>query len=437
MQFLAVQKVGGTGLPRAMVDDDIDKLVAIKLRNGLYIPVAKPTEADVATIRASRAFVVDIDEQEWSINKDIAYDKDVTNKIEAAQIEYSELQELFEHLRLTFSNYLATAGVADLRKTIQDIAMDRTLPLYEKRKRLEILLGPVVMNEMLNDDDRPLASGASGPARTPSLLRMDCMLRGAGDCEKAGKCVWVKEAGKCMLHTKKETDLGNGKQISVRLLLLRRLNEELLRFSERRRQIFQQSVSRMSAIDKPITMGSQLIIPEKSMAWFELLRLDWATKEEAPKYLEEMGQAAAAAPVPLTDETAIPQGVITRLGGASDPAWGGLRVARAPWNSLITGLGLSYETYAVTDVLELTQVRKMVNETGKAIMQIDLRQEGLALDAYKPVYSTFSSVILFVVDERGPGLVVQNPSEPAPLPVAALPVAVAEKYKRGKLVRPA
>jgi hypothetical protein len=441
MQFLAVQKVGGKGVPRPLAEDDLDKIIAIKLRNGLYLPVAKPTAADADTIRVSRAFVIDIDEEEWSINKDIAYDRDVSNRIEAAQIEYAELQELFEHLRLTFSNYLATAEVGDLRKTIQDISMDRTLPLYEKRKRLEILLGPIVMNEMLNDEDRVVDSGPeapSAPAPTPSLLRMDCRLRGAGDCEKAGKCVWLKEAGKCMLHTKKETDLGNGKRISVRLLLLRRLNEELLRFSERRRQIFQQSVSRMAAIDKPITMGSQLIIPEKSMAWFELLRLDWATKDEAPKYLEEMGRVAeaTAAPVPLTDETAPPPSLVARLGG-DDPAWGGLRLLRAPWKALITGLGLSFETYAVTDVLELTQVRKMVNETGKAIMQVDLRQEGAALDAYKPVYSTFSSVILFVVDERGPALVVQNPSEPAPLPVAALPVAVAEKYKRGKLVRPA
>jgi hypothetical protein len=234
-----------------------------------------------------------------------------------------------------------------------------------------------------------------------------------------------------MLHVKKEADLGNGQKVSVKLLMLRRLNEELLRFSEKRRQIFDQKVSRITAFDKPITTDDTIIIPEKSVAWFELLRLDWAAKSAI--FIEEMGRAAPRVMAPITDDTAIPASLITRLGG-EDPAWGSLRLARVPWRALITALSLAPEKYEITDLLANPQIYQIVRESGKPVMQIDLRSEG-PIEAFKPIYASYSSAIMIVVDAAGPGLIVTNPEEPASVLISSLPAAVATKFRTGRLVK--
>jgi hypothetical protein len=236
-----------------------------------------------------------------------------------------------------------------------------------------------------------------------------------------------------MLHVKKEADLGNGQKISVKMLMLRRLNEELLRFSEKRRQIFDQKVSRIAAFDKPITTDDTMIIPEKSIAWFELLRLDWAATKDA-LFIEEMGKAPVATLAPITDATTIPPSLITRLG--EDPAWGSLRVARVPWRALMTAIGLAPNRYEIGDLLTNPQIIQIVRESGKPLMQIDLRSED-PIEAYKPIYASYSSAIMIVVDAAGPGLIVANPEEPAAVLMSSLPAAVATKFRTARLVKAA
>jgi hypothetical protein len=69
-------------------------------------------------------------------------------------------------------------------------------------------------------------------------------------------------------------------------VLLLRLVEELLRYGERRRQLLEQDVSRLANLETPITInGNQRIYPEKSLAWDELLRLEWASpQDEKPRF---------------------------------------------------------------------------------------------------------------------------------------------------------
>jgi hypothetical protein len=415
MQFLVVKKAVADLTPRPIRPEDVPNIIGIKLRNGLYVP-AVPTEDEIATLRESRAFVVEIEVEEWRINNEIIYDRATTNPIDTARIEYDDLNEIYEHLRLSFSNYLA-GPVADLRKAIQDISMDRTRPLSEKRKDLEIMLGPVIMN-MLTEDDR-------SKKVEPSLLRTDCTLRDKTTCEAASRCAWAKDSG-CMLHVKKEADLGNGQKISVKLLMLRRLNEELLRFSERRRQIFDQKVSRITTFDKPIKTDDTMIIPEKSVAWFELLRLDWTGKGAV--FIEELGRAAPTTSGPVVT---LPEALLTRI---DDPAMNGLQLARVPWKSLLTAIGVAADKYAVTDKLVNAQIFQIVRETGKPVIQIDLQADG-PVEAYKPVYMNYSSAIVIVVDADGPALLVKNSDEPGALLISAVP-AIEAKIKAGRSVMP-
>jgi len=395
----------GTGEAHQIEESDIPHLIALKLRNGLYIPISKPMD-DAERLRKSTGRVVEIAEEEWSINNDIIYDKTMTNPVNAARIEYEELDELFEHLRLTMSNYLALSG-SPLRATIQETVMDKTITLSEKRKRLEILLGPIIMNEMMTEE------GTS----EPTLLRTDCTLKGESDCK--GRCAWTKD-DKCMLHVGKTVDLGK-RRVSVRLLLLRRLNEELIRFSEKRRQIFDQKVSQMAAIDGPITMGSQLIIPEKSMAWFELLRLDWKKKDKL--FLEEMSADAKQRPGPP-----VPKWVIDSMG--ADPKWASLYAVATTWPALITSLGLVPEKYDISGTgLTREQLRSLVRETGKSVMQLTRAGE----DVLRPFYAKFAGVIFII---EGPALIVSDPVTIVAPNIENLPEGVAEKYKKAAMVKP-
>lgn len=404
----------GSDEPHLLRDEDIPHLTAIKLRNGLYIPISKQTDDPKlrAIVESGKVNVFEIEEEEWSINNNIMYDKALTNPMEAARIEYDELQELFEHLRLTMSNFLATKGSA-LRETLKKIVTDRTIGLPEKRKQLEILLGPIVMNQMMTEES------AEGE---PSLLRTDCTLKAEGDCK--GRCAWVKAApGKCLLHVGKDVELGT-RRVSVRLLLLRRLNEELIRFSERRRQIFDQKVSQMAALDGPITMGSQLIIPEKSVAWFELLRLEWGTKKDEPRYIEEMAQPPIPATVTTGDE--IPPSLIEALG--PDPKWSNLRVAKTSWPALLTSVGLSYTKYDLSaGVIRRDQMKNIVIETGKHMIYV-----GAETLFFRPAYPTLSGVVFILED--GPGLVVTNPAEVTSLQMSDLPKGVLERLQNGIMV---
>jgi hypothetical protein len=400
----------GTAEPHILREEDTPHLIAIKLRNGLYIPISK--QADDPKFRtileSGKATVFEIEEEEWAINNNIIYDKPVSNPIDSARVEYDELQELFEHLRLTMSNFLATKGSA-LRETLQRIVMDRTIGIPEKRKQLEILLGPIVMNQMMTEEP---AEGES------SLLRTDCTLKAQGDCK--GRCAWVKEGGKCMLHIGKDVELGK-KRISVRLLLLRRLNEELIRFSERRRQIFDQKVSQMAALDGPITIGSQLIIPEKSVAWFELLRLEWGAKKDEPRFIEEMAQLVPAAPL---QGDAVPPAVIQALG--DDPKWSNLYGVQTTWPALLTSLGLSPIKYDISGGIRRDQMKNVVMESGKPMIYV-----GSETLFFRPAYPSFSGVIFIVED--GPRIIVRNP-ENLSLQISDLPSAVVQKINTGIMV---
>ena len=180
----------------------------------------------------------------------------------------------------------------------------------------------------------------------------------------------------------------------------------------------------MATLDGPITMGSQLIIPEKSVAWFELLRLEWGAKKDEPRFIEEMGRTAV--PVLAGDE--IPAELVAALG--PDPKWSGLRVAKTTWPALLTTLGLSPAKYDLSaNVIRRDQMKNIVVETGKYLIYV-----GAETLFFRPAYPTFSGVVFILED--GPGLVVTNAAEVTSLQLSDLPKAVAEKVGTGIMVKP-
>jgi hypothetical protein len=410
---------------------------AIQLQNGLYVPVGPATEATLVDAMPS----VTIDQMEWSLNHEICLEeKSMEIPGEKARIKMIEFNEIFEHLRLTFSNWLATKDDSkDFRKILEEVIFSRRLPLFEKRKRMEILLGREVEKWITTD----FTDEDAKRPQEASLLRTDCRIREKGSC--AGRCVWrqgEEDTGKCLLHVPKETDLGESeKPVSAPRVLLLRLIEELLRYGERRRQLLEQDVSRLATLEKPVTIdGNQRIYPEKSSAWFELLRLDWATKvDEEPKFYEEMSRdAEPAEPLAEQDETtALPASLELILNGGAepDPKTGALRLFRAPFEALLVPLGLTPTQVAVkADTVALTDemIRAIVGGKGMPVIQINLQIDPPTVISKKPTRPAGVGVPVFVITADGPALLMKNPESPEFLKREEMPKGLLDLLNKAK-----
>ena len=413
---------------------------AIQLRNRLYVPVSPPTQEAAETYKKSKTRVVK--EMEWSKNHEICLEEgnaELPN--EAQRISVLEFQEVFEHLRLTFSNWLASReDGGELRRTLEHVIFSARLPLYEKRKRMEMLLGREIENWITTD----FADEDDDGKANSSLLRVDCRVKGQEECN--GRCVWKQEAeedGKCLIHVPKQTELGEDpKKVSAPRVLLLRLIEELLRYGERRRQLFDQDVARLATLDRPVaievpgSVAKQMIYPEKSAAWYELLRLEWVKEEsEKPRFLEEMSRRRGTEPLAEQDlENKLPERLVTLL-GADDPKTGAIRLLKAPFETLLLPLrirprdiGVQDDTVALSDSMLL----KITQQTLGRVIQIDLRLDPPGVTVRRPIKSVYEvpTIPIFVITEEGPGILVLNPAAPELFTLAELPgglVSIMEK----------
>ena len=451
---------------RIVKDRRADIIEAVQLRNGLYVPCAPPSSEE-ATTALTGTPTVSVDQMEWAINHEICLNEtEAELPGEKERMDILEFQEIFEHLRLTFSNWFATVSDSgEFRSQIEEIVLNRRtprLPLYERRKRLEMILSRTVAKWITTD----FADEDEERNKEVSLLRVDCRLKDEGGC--GGRCVWRQEPGdpkkgRCLLHVAEETKLGESDAaLSAPRVLLLRLIEELLRYGERSRQLLHQDVSRLAAFEKPITIeipgkvGKQRIYPEKSTAWFELLRLDWAKRpDEKPVYTEEMSRAAASADMTAEGEgaeglaaapalaeegpdTSVPPTLQTILNGpaaAGDPKTGGLRLLRIPLEAILTMLGITPAQLGVKEgdtAFTAEMVRELTRMTGRAFVQIDIRADPPAVLANKPFRVTYPGIPVVVVTAEGSALLLQNPAAPSFLKKEDMPVGLADIATKAK-----
>jgi len=259
--------------PMKIVTLKSDKyIVGLQLKNLLFIPVkkAQTTQISLPTI--------EVDEFEWQINKDILFGKDDQFKeIEKKVLEQKDTEEIYQHLRLTFSKWLDSKGTTTKRKLEDDIIFNSTISLNDKRRRFITLFGPLIQNWF---------STETNETEYTSLLRKDCtQIESKKSC--TDRCVFTGE-GKCKIHISeqfKEINLGN--------YLMMKLFDEIIRYAEKRREIFENEISQLVFLDKAIRIGDQFIVPENSTEWSDFLRFSFAeTRYEKPKFIEEFSSEA-------------------------------------------------------------------------------------------------------------------------------------------------
>jgi len=413
---------------RLVKSSKTDKFIAIQLKNGIYIPATDPKDPSIL----SGYPMVVVTDMEWSLNREIYYSKSKDQLTSSSSITANEdeLKEIYEHLRLTFSKWFSSEAVGpDLRDQIESILFTKKIPLYEQRKRLEILLGTTILSWM---DTEVETDGT-----LTSLLRVDCNLRAEQNC--SGRCVWRKSEEKCLLHAPKEVSV-NSIKVNGPNLLKNQLIEELLRFPERRKQMLEGSVPTLVSLRDAILMGDQYIVPETSVAWFDLMRLDWVpTGKEKKRFFEEMSSEAELPVATRATEPQIP-GNLAAVLGADDPLLRYVHFYKAdqvpgkspllpyliPLGTSSYDLGIDETSVALTD----SAVRKLVSITGRPIIQIDVRGDEPVIFSYGPSREQKGGIpIIFVITSEGPAILSSSSAHPSPILPDDLPSGLKDIYE--------
>jgi hypothetical protein len=393
------------------------RIFAILLRNNALIPVKRYLPLRLTKEGEDYFYIKDQfmlpavlknpEEMEWEMNKQIlglsrspVLDEEASR--EATTLSSKELSEIFEHLRITFAKWLSkNQGSGEVRKTLEEIIYgldDRgtyKASLSEKRKELYTYLSSTVFSWF---------SDAEAEGR-PRIQRVDCTSLDKTAC--SGRCVW-NVSNQCLIHTPKNKVVEN-LEVDLQYLLFFKLIEELLRYAEKRRELFEDDVSQTGTIDRRIQDGDQEILPENTAAWYERLRGDWVrSTEETPRFFEEISVAPVEEVVPIDEETSLPPPLESFL-GKNDLATSRLRLLRAPLAELLqlVGTDLSSEITSLSQaqVDELSRVHKI------SIAQIDIRTDPPAAIFKQFKLKTFNSTyFILVITDAGSALLLKDPS---------------------------
>ena len=278
--------------PEKLVERTLDDQTGyfVRLQNKLLVPVAYEEGEDTAGLTRQSVSILEAD-----INRRLARPTG-TDPITGYRSKRNQIEELYQHLRLSFAGWLQSAEAAEIRRQIQAIVFGAkfglSLPLFEKRKRLLILIGGELASWMADDKD---------VVYHPTFLRHDCrLIEDPGKC--TGACVWKQDEGRCLLHVPTETELIPGELlVETTDLFAKRLIEELIRFPVRRRQLMNNGVSSLTVIKGAIRIRGpageydQYIVPQTSHEWTDLFALDSQLQMQGkPKYFEEFGSLEGA-----------------------------------------------------------------------------------------------------------------------------------------------
>jgi hypothetical protein len=429
---------------------DERKIVAVRLANGIFIPAAPPKrDIDLEEVMGEyKIKMVEMDQFEWAIDKQLAGIEDMRDDQDWSAItsdmtvekrcgsdirmartsSYKEFEELYQQFRLMVSNWILSykAG-SEIRKTLESIIFNSNLPEYERRKRLYLFISSELLSWFYPDKnawDQPQTS----------FLRKDCRMIDSPDA-CTGTCHWKQDEGKCLLHVKDVTDLSEKpgeRLVSTPELFTKRIIDELVRFPVRRGQLMKRGeISKLSTIVQPIHQGDQYIIPESSITWANLLRLDW-TKQvlEEPKYYEEMSRQVEEEPV----QGGLPDILLPLFGDNSGFYVDVPKPSAEPFAPFAAILGVTMEQMGMesgTRDMRLKNMLQYVNATEQPIGLIDARN-GLQIGFARPRTGTFNIVTVLVYWEDKIGVLFQEQGNTT-VRIASMPSVLQQKWENAHI----
>jgi hypothetical protein len=201
--------------------------------------------------------VAQIDEFPWERDAIVIRQPDAESVGTATGFEEStasvdaQLAEAYEHLRLSLARWLIRdPRGAEMRANIIDLTSPTatsSIFLYERRKRMDILLEPLVGEWIVKEvSDRRVGL---------DLLRKDCLaIESEGEC--VGACRW--SGGRCLIHAPVREEAMD----PVRIFTAR-LSDELLLYSEKMRSLLDNRVEAIRVPRGIVRRGNELYMSVK------------------------------------------------------------------------------------------------------------------------------------------------------------------------------
>jgi hypothetical protein len=416
-----------------------DIIVGLRLDNQFIIPASNPQ--DSSPVSETEYPIELIDHMDWDINKTIAYDSETRQKafeeankgrgeddpeikdpkadtylkldMESSQ---DEIEDVYQHLRLTFSTWLATGAGSAKRDKLKEILLNRDMSLNDKRKRLDILL--------YSDIHGWLEPKETGEKSNIGFLRIDCQVQNQESCK--GRCVWMPKSsddascGPCKIHTPK----ADGTILNVPRMLYLRLVDELIRYAEKREEIFSRQVPRLTIRREAQRYEDQYIIPEGTSdwaAWWEMLRSEWITPEkEQSKFFDEQ-----YLPIPLgmpkADTRVLPEQLKEAL-GPTDPkvdnlVWNPSMTPDRPFSFLRPILRFHPITSKTESTLDISELDEIVNTN----VQVLYMPSGKIAGSLRRKRAGATEAIIIATIDGTVGWISQRDSYGIKIPLQALP----------------
>ncbi len=263
---------------------DSKAVTAIRLKNGTIIPArgyvenfSPELQSMIKTINAAPEYTLNRSAI-VTVQDECAETKQEQEELpeDLATISREQLEELYQHFRLTFANWLSEVASKDLRNQIEKIIFPRQqLPIFEKRKRLIILLNSELSRWFVESEDYI--------PNKPFIKRRDCLkITNPGKCSDA--CIWQETS--CRIHI---PDKSPPFMVLTKDLFIQKLIDELILFRQKRMELLDRHVKTTVDLKTAIRVNGQWILPESSTSWIELMKKDWALgKREEPKFFEEI-----------------------------------------------------------------------------------------------------------------------------------------------------
>jgi hypothetical protein len=169
--------------------------------------------------------------------QEFPWDKDITllgptpeGAPDLESTDEEQLEEAYMHLRISFAHWLHTTarGIETLRQIELLRRARRRIPLWDLRKRMDIL----VTNVLLNSEAPWMTT--EGESIT-TLLRKNCLQSKKKDC--TGGCTWAGESARCLIHAP-----STPRYVNPARVLSARLVDELLRTFSAAEEVLKEKV---------------------------------------------------------------------------------------------------------------------------------------------------------------------------------------------------
>jgi hypothetical protein len=262
-------KFAGLRAVEILVDKKEQRYTALRLASGTIIPfnpfaltatASHPQFTDLVKKGASPIAILP-----WTEDaRFLKMSQQTTETLEL--VPEAVIEEAYQYLRLSLSEWLKTPDGSGMFRQLKALRRSH-LPLYELRRRGDILLEPLINNWI---------DATSHDAVVPSLplLRRNCRVASRDTCTTNPMCSWIGD--ECRIHSGTSEKIPN-----VKVYFTGRLVDELFRYSSKAHEIL---THRVSHIRDPIglvrTEEGFLTSKTKIRNLIDELGLDYVPDEE-------------------------------------------------------------------------------------------------------------------------------------------------------------